>query len=141
MIDVDGDRFKETRAFYKNDVLNRLQIDRNRDQKTDSTVYFIKGAPEREERDSDYDGRIDTWIEYEKPGVPSRISSDKRVDGKADAWRYFRDGQLFLREWDRNFDGKADFRLHENKGSLIKKEYDDNFDGRFERTEKSPVPA
>lgn len=97
----------------------------------------LAAAPET--RDSNKDGRPDTWIQYGSSGQASLIADDgDHHDGKPHHWRFFSHGEVSKREWDRNFDGKVDLRIFERHGHLVQKDYDDNFDGRFEKTEKLP---
>jgi hypothetical protein len=95
------------------------------------------------QKDSDGDGRTDTWVTLGKRGKPDVIAMDrypsKRLDGKPDVWLHMEGDKIVLREWDRNFDGKPDFRAYERDKRLLKKEYDDNFDGRFERKVDAPA--
>lgn len=137
-LDRDNDGRKETKVFYENDRIVKMVIDQNGDKKADGTVFFKNGVPSTGERDKNFDGKIDTWIQYDPTGLPIVIGSDRRKDGKPDYWIYLRNGVIFKREWDRNFDGKSDFRTVERYNRLIEKQYDDNFDGTFEKTVKAP---
>ncbi|MBI4352433.1 MAG: hypothetical protein HY593_00755 [Candidatus Omnitrophica bacterium] len=137
--DSDGDGRVDTQIFYEGDVTVKMVLDRNQDGRGDETLYFKEGRPEKAEKDSNFDRKIDTWVEYDDKGFPSLIASDKqRKDGKPDTWRYLRNGLVYKREWDRNFDGKPDFRTIEIHNRLVEKQYDDDFDGRFEKVEKPP---
>ncbi len=92
-----------------------------------------------EKKDTNGDGRIDTWTTTDKAGVPLEIRSDRsHKDGKVDRWVYFKNGKMVRTEWDRNFDGKPDFKVFQDGTRLIEKQYDDNFDGKYERTVKAP---
>jgi hypothetical protein len=137
--DRDGDGRKETRVYFENDRTVKMVMDQNGDNKADGTIFFKNGFPATGETDSDFNGKIDTWVEYEAGGLPVVIGRDRRVDGKPDYWIFLRDGSIYKREWDRNFDGLADFRTLEKEHKLIEKHYDDNFDGKFEKTIK-PLP-
>ncbi len=80
-----------------------------------------------------------SWVSYDAQGRPAMIADDAgKKDGKPHHWRYYRDGKVYRREWDRNFDGKPDLKIMEQNGVLTQKSYDDNFDGVFEKTEKFP---
>ena len=94
---------------------------------------FVKTA------DSHHDGKIDTWTTYDAKGNVMVVAIDsKRKDGKPDYWKYYRNGKIYKREWDRNFDGKPDLRVLEENGRVIKTQYDNNFDGKFEKIVKAP---
>lgn len=93
-----------------------------------------------ETKDSNGDGKTDTWITRDGQRRVTMIATDgKHKDGKPHHWVYYKNGAVTKREWDRNFDGNADLRIYENRGLVLKKEYDDNFDGKFGRVEK-PLP-
>ncbi len=102
----------------------------------------VWAADRVEKKDTNGDGRIDTWTTYDKAGVPTEIRSDRsHKDGKVDDWVYLKQGKVVRHEWDRNFDGKPDFKLFQDGKRLIEKQYDDNFDGKYERTVKAPEPG
>src|SRR5687768_8031107 len=73
-IDLDGDGHVEIQNFYRERadaprLLVRKELDLNRDKKIDVVSYFdVEGALEREEMDSDYDGRFD-WTDHYQKGV------------------------------------------------------------------------
>ncbi len=138
--DLDGDGRKESKVFYEKNQIQKIQMDRNADKNPDAWVLFKDGNPLKGERDLNFDGRVDTWMDYDANGRPTRVARDRRrKDGKPDTWVYMKNGQIYLREWDRNFDGKADLRsLEDDAHHLLEKQYDDDFDGRFERTVKPP---
>jgi hypothetical protein len=136
--DDDGDGYKESRVYSDNNEIVKVLVDSNKDKKYDSTFYFKKGVPNSAERDTNFDGKIDMWIQYDKNGEAIIVATDKHPDGKPDYWRFLKKGSIFKREFDRNFDGKADFRLLEENSHLIEKQYDDNYDGKYERKEKAP---
>lgn len=98
-------------------------------------VWAAESKPEG--KDSDHNGKLDTWVSYDTKGDPEVIADDNNhADGKPHHWRYYKDGAVYKREWDRNFDGKADFRTLETKSRLLEKQYDDDFDGEFEKKVK-----
>lgn len=100
----------------------------------------LYGAQAVEKKDSDRDGKLDTWIELDAKGRPSVIARDRhRKDGKPDTWVYLKNDAIYKREWDRNFDGRPDLRTLEVRQRLLEKQYDDDFDGRFEKTERPPA--
>ena len=137
--DRDGDGRKETKIYFEDEKIIKMEIDENGDGKVDAVVYFKNGVPDTGQRDSDYNGKIDTWIKYDATGAPIVIGSDRHGRGKPDYWIYLKNGRIYMREWDRNFDGMPDFRTLEEDHRLIEKLYDDNFDGKFERTVKAPA--
>ncbi len=136
--DRNGDGRKETKIYYVNGQIVRMGSDINNDKKADETVTFKNGVPDHGEKDTNFDGKIDTWTDYDASGYPVLVAKDKRGHGKPDTWIHAKNGSVEMREWDRNFDGKPDFRSKERGGHLIEKQYDNNFDGKFEKIEKAP---
>lgn len=103
------------------------------------STAWAESSPKTVAKDTNQDGKIDTWVQYRETGDLSLVSKDKaRADGKPDSWIYYRKGSIYKREWDRNFDEKPDLRTLEENHRLIETQYDDNFDGTFEKTVKSP---
>ena len=104
-----------------------------------STAAAAPGTFEKA-TDRNHDGKIDTWTTYDTKGNVKVVAIDsKRQDGKPDYWKYYRNGKIVKREWDRNFDGKPDLQVLEENSRLIETQYDNNFDGKFEKTVKAPA--
>ena len=147
-IDLDGNGFKEAMAYYdENKALSRLQVDGDIDGKYETTVYYKNGFRETAEKDSDRDGKPDTWIKYYFIGLPWIISRDRNRDGAPDYWRYLKNGFVYKKERDRNFDGKVDLAIsYEGKPDLrfdedeeakeFERKEDNDYDGVFEKVEK-----
>ena len=103
------------------------------------STAWAEASPRTVTKDTNHDGKIDTWVQYRETGDLSLVSKDKaHADGKPDSWVYYRKGSVYKREWDRNFDGKPDLRTFEENHRLIETQYDDNFDGKFEKKVKTP---
>lgn len=106
-----------------------------------AAAWWVPAAADArtETKDANADGTIDTWVTYDSRGGIEKVAIDKsRRDGKPDTWRYYRDGRIYKKEWDRNFDGRPDFRVIEEKGRFVEKQYDDDHDGTFEKIQKAP---
>ena len=89
-------------------VLICREIDTNFDGIKDVVRrYNEKGESIAEEADSNYDGKIDTWITFIK-GRLAEVQLDTNYDGRPDEWKYYSNGKLVAGEADSNFDGKAD---------------------------------
>ncbi len=100
----------------------------------------LYAAQKVEKKDTNEDGKTDTWLTYGTTGELVLEASDKsRGDGKPDRWVYYRNGAVTQREWDLNFDGKPDFRTLEVDKKFLEKQYDDNFEGKFEKFVKAPI--
>jgi hypothetical protein len=89
-------------------VLICREIDTNFDGVKDVVRrYNDKGESIAEEADSNYDGRIDTWITFVK-GRLAEVKLDTNYDGKPDEWKYYTNGKLSRVVRDANHDGKPD---------------------------------
>jgi hypothetical protein len=89
-------------------VLICREIDTNFDGIKDVVRrYNEKGESVSEEADSNYDGRIDTWITFVK-GRLAEVKLDTNFDGNPDEWKYYSGGKLTRVVRDTNFDGKPD---------------------------------
>jgi hypothetical protein len=89
-------------------VLVCREIDTNFDGVKDVVRrYNDKGESVSEDADSNYDGKIDTWITFIK-GRLAEVKLDTNFDGKPDQWKYYTAGKLTRVVRDTNFDGKPD---------------------------------
>jgi hypothetical protein len=89
-------------------VLICREIDSNFDQVKDVVRrYNEKGESISEEADSNYDGRIDTWITFVK-GRLAEVRLDTNYDGNPDEWKYYSGGKLSRVTRDTNRDSKPD---------------------------------
>jgi hypothetical protein len=89
-------------------VLICREIDSNFDQVKDVVRrYNEKGESLAEEADSNYDGRIDTWITFVK-GRLAEVRIDSNYDGNPDEWKYYSGGKLSRITRDTNRDAKPD---------------------------------
>ena len=110
-------------------ILLCREVDTNFDgQKDLLRTYGDNGEKLFEQADSDYDGRIDTWITFGKTR-PAKIEFDKNGDGKPDEEKFYIEGQLSRVQRDTNGDEKADvFEIYVN-GRLDRMGLDTDFDG------------
>nr|AQQ74817.1 hypothetical protein [uncultured bacterium] len=89
-------------------VLRCREVDTNLDGAKDVVrTYDETGSPELEQSDSDYDGRIDTWVEF-RGGEVSRILYDRNEDGKPDDVQVYSGGRLARVQRDATLDGEVD---------------------------------
>ncbi|MFQ5850510.1 MAG: hypothetical protein ACE5JU_07970 [Candidatus Binatia bacterium] len=82
-------------------------------------------------RDVNRDGVPDLWITYDplKPGEVIRQEEDTNWDGRVDTWSYFTNAKLIRREVDSDGDGRGDrFFVYKNE-SLVREERDGRGDG------------
>jgi hypothetical protein len=112
------------------------EIDTNLDGIKDVVRTFnAKGEAVHEEADSDYDGRIDVWINF-VDGRLAEEDEDTNHDGKPDVWKFYTNGQLARIRRDRNFDGKPDVWEMYTKGRLERLGFDDTYDGHVDRWDR-----
>jgi hypothetical protein len=89
-------------------VLICREIDTNFDGVKDVVRrYNDKGESIAEEADSNYDGKLDTWITFIK-GRLAEVKMDSNYDGKPDEWKYYSSGKLSRVVRDTNHDTKPD---------------------------------
>lgn len=117
--DLDNDGRPEVTKYYKTiddperpgqkkTILVRQDIDLTWDGKVDIWRYFDdNGMAEKEEWDTDYDGKIDETRFFEG-GVIVRSERDRNNDGRPDVMRYYKEGKLERKETDTNGDGQVD---------------------------------
>lgn len=113
-------------------VLLCREVDTNFDGVKDLLRTYGDNAEKlTEQADSDYDGRIDTWITFGKTR-PAKIEVDKSGDGQPDEVRFYTDGKLSRVQRDTNADGKADVFEVYREGRLERMGVDANFDGQVD---------
>lgn len=122
-------------------VLLCREVDSNFDGVKDVVrTYNDLGQKLTEQSDSDYDGKIDTWITYVK-GRPGVIEMDHDADGKAEETTFYVNGRLSRVERDSNGDGKADVFEIYREGTLDRMGRDVDFDGQVDQWERDEVAA
>jgi len=89
--------------------LKRLEVDTNKDGKTDTWTYTEGTRIERIEVDRNGDGTIDRWEYYGAKNILEKIGTSTRGDDVADEWAFPRaDGSLERVETDTDRDGRID---------------------------------
>lgn len=146
-IDLDGDGNVEISNFYRERadaprLLVRKELDLNRDKKVDVVSYFdVDGALEREEMDSDYDGRFD-WTDHYQKGVRVMSEYDTDYDGRPNVFKYYirgEDGNVHLdrKERDEDGDGKIDvWERFGPGGEVVRTGRDTDGDGKVDVREE-----
>ena len=120
-------------------VLLCREVDTNLDGMKDVVrTYNDKGEAIHEQADSNYNGKVDTWISFAR-GRISKVELDTNVDGRPDETRYYVDGKLARAQRDRNFDGKADVWEIYDKGRLQRMGVDLDYDGHVDRWDRDEV--
>jgi hypothetical protein len=124
----------------KNVLLCR-EVDTNLDGVKDVfRLYDDKGESKSELVDSDYDGRIDTWVSFSY-GRISKVEVDTNRDAKPDETRYYVRGKLSRIQRDTNQDGKADVWEIYSEGRLHRMGEDLDHDGHVDRWNRDEVLA
>jgi len=115
------------------------EIDPNLDGIKDIVrTYNEKGESLHEQADTNYDGRIDTWITF-AGGRISKEELDSNYDGNPDVWKYYVGGQLVRIQRDINGDSKPDRWEFYNAGKLERVGVDLDFDGHVDRWDHDEV--
>jgi hypothetical protein len=117
-------------------VLVCREIDTNLDGIKDVVRLFnAKGEATKENADTNYDGKLDSWAIYVN-GRMTEEDLDTNYDGAADVWKYYLDGKLSRVKRDRNHDGKPDVWEIYTNGHLTRMGLDDSFDGHVDRWDR-----
>jgi hypothetical protein len=120
-------------------VLACREIDTNLDGIKDIVrTYNDKGESLHEQADTNYDGRIDTWITF-AGGRISKEELDTNFDGNPDVWKYYVGGQLVRIQRDTNRDGRPDRWEFYTAGKLERVGVDLDFDGHVDRWDHDEV--
>lgn len=85
------------------------RFDFDGDGKTDETVFYSNGLPERMETDRNRDGKIDQIVHYED-GLTSILERDDDFDGYHEGKGAYRHNQLSSYTIDYDGDGEPDYR-------------------------------
>lgn len=114
----------------------RLRLDVDGDGSPEEIRYLdpTTGTLLRAEQDTDYDGKVDTWITFEGGEAVVRVR-DTSGDGKYDTWERYAGGRLDARSVDRDADGVRDLFYKYEGGTLVKKSHDGNNDGTVDKVE------
>lgn len=114
-------------------VLVCREIDTNFDGIKDVVRrYNDSGESLHEEADSNYDGRIDTWITFAK-GRLAEVKIDSNGDNNVDEWKFYSSGKLARVKRDTNRDGKPDVWEIYQDGKLERMGVDLDGDERVDR--------
>jgi hypothetical protein len=114
-------------------VLVCREIDTNFDGIKDVVRrYTDTGETLHEEADSNYDGRLDTWITFAR-GRLAEVRTDADGDGKPDEWKFYSSGKLARVRRDTNRDGKPDVWEIYQDGKLERMGVDLDADERVDR--------
>lgn len=115
------------------------EVDTNLDGMKDVVrTYNDKGEPLNEHADTNFDGKIDTWISFSR-GRVSKVQIDKAGTGTPDETRFYVDGKLSRAQRDTNHDGKPDQWEIYDDGRLQRLGVDLDYDGRVDRWDRDEI--
>jgi hypothetical protein len=120
-------------------VLLCREVDTNLDGAKDVVRTFNdKGESLRELADSDYDGKIDTWVTF-AAGRMAKVEIDTNHDGSPDEFRYYVKGKLARMQRDTNADGRPDIWEIYEDGELRRMGHDIDHDGHVDRWDRDEI--
>lgn len=117
-------------------VLVCREVDEDLDGRMDVVrSYDERGLPVKEVADTDYDGKIDTWMTF-FGGRVSQVLIDRNGDEIPDEKRSYVRGRKLRAELDENFDGRTDvWEIYED-GGLRRRGVDVDGDGKVDRWDR-----
>lgn len=122
-------------------ILLCREVDTNFDGVKDVVrTYGDHGEKLTEQADSDYDGKIDTWITFGAT-KPAKVEIDKNGDGKPDETRFYVAGVLSRIQRDTNGDEKPDIFEIYRDGHLERMGIDADFDGQVDVWQRDEARA
>lgn len=120
-------------------VLTCREVDTNLDGVKDVVrTYTDKGDALNEVADTNFDGKMDTWISFTK-GRVAKLREDHNGDGQEDETRFYVAGELTRAQMDTNYDGKPDVWEIYDEGKLERRGVDLDFDGHVDRWDRDEI--
>lgn len=130
-VDYDGDGRADERVFFVGKRAERVEYDRNRDDKVDQIIrYRLDGSLDMIESDDDFDGGYETVTRFHH-NQPERWVVDDGLDRKIDYRGEYAMGVLFREEWlDSN--GNVIKSIRYDNARPVSGEFDSDGDGRLD---------
>lgn len=120
-------------------ILLCREVDTNLDGAKDvMRTYTDKGEPLNELADTNFDGKIDTWITFSR-GRIAKVQLDKSGRGQPEEVKFYVGGKLARAQRDTNKDGKPDQWEIYDEGRLQRLGVDLDFDGRVDRWDRDEL--
>jgi hypothetical protein len=120
-------------------ILLCREVDTNLDGAKDvMRTYTDKGEPLNELADTNFDGKVDTWITFAR-GRIAKVQLDKAGRGQPDEVKFCVGGKLARAQRDTNKDGKPDQWEIYDEGRLQRLGVDLDFDGRVDRWDRDEL--
>ena len=114
-IDTNFDGIKDVvRTYNERGESLHEEADSNFDGKIDTWITFSKGRLAEMKVDTNYDGKPDEWKSY-TGGLLSKVKRDTNGDDKVDVWEIYRQGKLERMGVDLNADEQVDRWDHDNE--------------------------
>ena len=131
IVDRNNDGRIDQWIFRENGEIVKEVLDEDFDGQPDRTITFDPQThqPRRVEEDTNGDGVLDSWTDYDG-GAIVRRRSDSNGDGTVDTWSFFRAGELTRHEQDTSGDGFRDVVSFFEAGRRVRDEHDINGDGQ-----------
>jgi hypothetical protein len=104
----------------------------------DLRTYTDKGEPLNELADTNFDGKVDTWITFTR-GRIAKVQLDKTGRGQPEEVKFYVGGKLARAQRDTNKDGKPDQWEIYDEGRLQRLGVDLDFDGRVDRWDRDEI--
>jgi hypothetical protein len=120
-------------------ILLCREVDTNLDGAKDvMRTYTDKGEPLNELADTNFDGKVDTWITFSR-GRIAKVQLDKSGRGQPEEVKFYVSGKLARAQRDTNKDGKPDQWEIYDEGRLQRLGVDLDFDGRVDRWDRDEL--
>jgi hypothetical protein len=120
-------------------ILLCREVDTNLDGAKDvMRTYTDKGEPLNELADTNFDGKVDTWITFSR-GRIAKVQLDKSGRGQPEEVKFYVAGKLARAQRDTNRDGKPDQWEIYDEGRLQRLGVDLDFDGRVDRWDRDEI--
>jgi len=120
-------------------ILLCREVDTNLDGAKDvMRTYTDKGEPLNELADTNFDGKVDTWITFSR-GRIAKVQLDKSGGGQPEEVKFYVGGKLARAQRDTNKDGKPDQWEIYDEGRLQRLGVDLDFDGRVDRWDRDEI--
>jgi hypothetical protein len=117
------------------------RVDINNDGRSEVTHVNKGGHEACRAVDLNFDGRIDSYVYFDKNGQMRRRESDFDRDGALDEIAIFEGGRLVRKERETNLDQKIDTWDFYQNDVLVRRERDSNNDGRVDQWWSFPDPS
>ncbi len=129
-VDRDFDGIRDGFYTYEDGTLAYEEHDTNNDGVIDRRVEYVARRRTLELEDRDFSGIMDFKIFYDEREIPVRTELDTNEDGQTDVWEYYEGSDLpsivlVRKEEDLDADGEIDVTSHYSDGKLVRKEIDD----------------